>query len=275
MRPNRIQSNLPGRVPSAFTLIEVILAMAIAAAILVVVLFFYRASETLRSNLVDEAARASAARLVMERINQELSMAVSGGSASFSGASDRLQFVKLDFPALNAWTNPAGAISGPPFCMVSYSLSQNTNPGAAGLLRLEQYLGAKNAGAASSAASVAPATNDTVALASTNDQTDLQAPSTNGPPRRSGSVISQIQYLRFRYWDSTNWLDSWTAAGLPAGVEVSLGNDPMPEDTLMEDTDSQEYPYDLFRRVIYVPNHTAAPAGAGADAVASSGEVAP
>ena len=153
---SRIHSNLPKPTDGAFTLIEVILAMAIAAGILMVVLFFYRQSETLRSNLLDETARASAARLVMERMSQELSAALDGGTASFSGSSDRIQFVKLDFPQLNAWTNPPAAAGVTPFCVVTYSLSQSTNPGASGLLRLEQYIGAKTVGVISSNDTRAP-----------------------------------------------------------------------------------------------------------------------
>ena len=81
--------------------------------------------------------------------------------------------------------------------------------------------------------------------------------------------------MRFRYWDSTNWLDAWTGSGTPAGVEVSLGNDPMPDDESFDaqtDTGSEvEYPYELYRRVIYVPNHAASPAGTNSDASFDSG----
>lgn len=272
MHPNRIQSNIPRRFQRAFTLIEVILAMAIAAGILMVVLFFYRQSETLRTNLMDEAARASAARMVMERLSQELSAVTSGGSGTFVGASDSLQFVKLDFPQLSAWTNGAAA-SGTPFCMVTYSLSQSTNAGEAGLLRSEQFLANNAAGVIS--------TNDAMSAASTpstNNPPSVQAQSTNSPARRNGAVISQIQYLRFRYWDNTNWVDTWSASNIPAGVEVSLGNDPMPTnasptDASSQDASSQDYPYDVFRRVIYVANHTASPTNGGAGSLAISGEV--
>ena len=35
---------------------------------------------------------------------------------------------------------------------------------------------------------------------------------------------------------------------MPNGVEITLGREPMPADA------AEEYPYDVFRRTVYLPN---------------------
>jgi hypothetical protein len=63
-----------------------------------------------------------------------------------------------------------------------------------------------------------------------------------------GPVLEEIQYLQFRYWTGTNWVDEWLMTEPPAGVEVTLG----PE-AFTNETDIAELESEFFRRVIYVP----------------------
>ncbi|MCD6303547.1 MAG: hypothetical protein J7M21_01125, partial [Planctomycetes bacterium] len=44
------------------------------------------------------------------------------------------------------------------------------------------------------------------------------------------------------------WTDCWQDSSLPLAVEVVIGRQPLPEDV-----EPQDYPYEVFRRVIYVP----------------------
>jgi hypothetical protein len=81
----------------------------------------------------------------------------------------------------------------------------------------------------------------------------------------NGLAIEKLQFLRFRYYDGTNWLEAWTAPELPAGIEVSLGVEPLPPELTAED-----YPFEVYRRVIYLPSH--APAGTLTQAVAGAKE---
>lgn len=215
-------------------MIEVLLAMGIAAGILTVVLFFYRQTESLRGRLLEETTRISAARMVMERLTMELGTVTRRGSSDFSGSADRIQFVRFDFPQ-SVSTNRGGAVPESPFSMVSYSLSQGTNTDESGLMRSEEFLAGKTS------------------AISTND--DLVLKTGGAQNRRFGTLVPQVQYLRFRYWDGTNWIESWNSGSIPSGVEVSLGCEPMPAET----EPTEEYPYELYRRVIYVPNHTVSP----------------
>jgi prepilin-type N-terminal cleavage/methylation domain-containing protein len=235
-----------------FTLIEVVLAIGIAAGILMVVLFFYRQSEALRTALLQETSRISAARLIMERLSLELSAARRSESfqQGLSGGSDNLQFVRLDFPLFSCWTNQTNLVSVPapaPFRLVSYSLVQSTNGGtSSGLVRSEALLSRRT--------NLVVLTNEDEAL-----------PGGGNSASTNGLAIEQLQFLRFRYYDGTNWLEAWSAPDLPVGIEVSLGVEPLPPQLTAED-----YPFQVYRRVIYLPNHTAA--GTLAQAVAGAKE---
>jgi len=224
---------------TAFTLIEVLLAISIAAGILVVVLMFYHQTESLRARLLEETSRLTAARLVMDRLSGELASArlCAPRGQGLSGSSNTLSFVKLSFPSPWDRTNaPVTTSSAPALRLISYSLvAEDTNSETdGGLLRTEEPL-AKSAGASAS-------------LAATNDPSLVFSGITNALP--NGAIASQIRFVRFRYWDGSNWSEAWTGPDLPWGVEASLGADPLPDDVAAD-----EYASELYRRVIYLPNH--------------------
>jgi hypothetical protein len=142
---------------------------------------------------------------------------------------------------------------------VSYSLVQDTNnPTDSGLLRSEVPLGQ----AANTNASLVP-TNGLSASAAPRD--DASAGAT---PPRNGAVANQVQFVRFRYWDGSAWAEAWAGPDLPAGVEVSLGGDPLPPELPPD-----QYPFELYRRVFYLPNHgTNAAPGLGAPALTQAAQ---
>jgi len=233
----------------AFTLIEVILAIGIAAGILTVVLFFYRQSETLRDRLLDETSRLSAVRLVMERLSADLSAARRCDSMEkgLTGSPDHLEFVKLEFPQISAWSNaPTVSSAAAPFHLVSYSLVPGTNSdGESGLIRSEELLSSRPT------------------LTSTNDSsTNLDL---GTPAPRAGMAAEQIQFLRFRYFNGASWLDNWSSPGLPVGIEVTLGNEPLPAESTPED-----YPFELYRRVICLPNYASGATSSRAEPTAAA-----
>jgi prepilin-type N-terminal cleavage/methylation domain-containing protein len=247
--------------PRGFTLIEVVLAIGIAAGILMVVLFFYRQSEALRTGLLEETSRIAAARLIMERLSVELSAVRRCGSfpQGLSGGADNLQFVRLDFPPFSSWTNQTNFVSAPapdPFRLVSYSLVQSTNGGSgSGLVRYEESLSRRTTLAGSTNGNDAFLEGRGLAAllksrlpGSTNEDEALLEGGNSAPT--NGLAIGQLQFLRFRYYDGTNWLEAWSAPDLPLGIEVSLGVEPLPAESTAD-----EYPFQVYRRVIYLPNH--------------------
>jgi type II secretory pathway pseudopilin PulG len=248
----------------AFTLIEVVLAISIAVGILTVVLLFYHQTTTLRTRLMEETSRLAVMRLVMERLNVELASARLSGphGQGLSGGADNFQFVRLGFPTSWDATNPPpSAASQISLHLISYTLVQDTNQATQvdtnqtvdrGLLRSDVALGQ-----AAGTNSVPPATNDFSAIPFTVSPSGADTNSLAGPtPMPPGGLISQIRFFHLRYWDGASWSDAWPGPDLPVGIEVSLGADPLPPELAVD-----AYPFEVFRRVIYLPNHgTNAPA---------------
>ena len=336
---------------AGFTLIEVVLAVAIAAGMLLVVLTFYQQAAALRGRLIEETSGISAIRLLMERLTCELGAVRRSDlyQLGLSGGADNLQLLKLEFPRPGAWTNPATAA---PFRLVSYSLQ-----GAGGLVRSETPLwassvivttndaapdipvppavsddatpragtnalmittsrsgtsatsparatGVSSGSKAGRGAGTARATRGTASggaagsgsfASSSNTSRPASAPrgtaslnATNAPDdttepveptdaigtigttnqtnivvvsaARGGLAIGQAQFVRFRYWDGSTWLEAWNTPDLPVGVEVSLGLEALPAETSPD-----EYPFELYRRVIYLPNHGPARSASDSD----------
>src|SRR5258708_2784802 len=84
------------RCDSAFTLIEVLLAIFIASGILVVLLYFYQQATHLRAQAIQETERIAAAGLIMDKITSELrtTPAETAFGRGFAGGSNTIQFVK-------------------------------------------------------------------------------------------------------------------------------------------------------------------------------------
>lgn len=226
------------RVRAAFTLVEVLLAVGIIAGLLVVVLYFYQQAAELRTELLVAAERSSAARLLMDRLTAELRTARAHTfyEVPMVGDSSYLQFITTDLPSPTAWTGERlGRITRPEsdLKLVSYGTEvsrEDTN--VIGLARAEEPLVELRTAPASEA--VLPDIDATTNKANTILITDA------------------FRYIRFRYYDGYNWLESWSDTFLPKGVEVTLGSEPMPPEVELE-----EYPYEVFRRVIYLPGSDA------------------
>lgn len=221
---------------AGFTLLEVVLAIVIAIGILVVALYFYSQAADLRSQLLLESERIASVRLIMDRITADLRCAYgtfsSGGGVS--GGPVSLRIVKTELPSRSSWTGGQlgrAAAAETDLRFVNYSASvsmEGTNLVVSGLMRTEEALVQKRQ------------------LPESSRSREI----TSEPPRvrRPDPLTEVIHFIRFRYWDGSSWQESWSGTDLPQGVEVNLGADPLPEGLLPE-----EYPFELFRRVIFVP----------------------
>jgi type II secretory pathway component PulJ len=86
-------SQIAIRHSSAFTLLEVVLAITIAIAILVVALAFHQQATTLRGALLEESERLAAVRQVMDRLSADLRVAPVHLQFGFTGSSNSLRFI--------------------------------------------------------------------------------------------------------------------------------------------------------------------------------------
>lgn len=226
---------------SAFTLVEVILAIAIATGLLVIALTFYRQATDLRGQILVESERISVVRLVADRLTADLRQAqpVAGDAESFVGGSGSVRFTRASL-AVPSGHGPDGSVSvGPDVVRVSYDTvtgPDGTNTVVLGIDRTESPLSVRpRAGiSASASGSAAPLDASILAPAATNRPAEL--------------LTDQVRFIRFRFWDGGAWQESWTNQVPPPGVEVVLGTEPLPDDATPE-----TYPYEQFRRVVVVP----------------------
>lgn len=285
------------RTRAAFTLVEVLLGVFIAVGMLLVLLYFYQKAADLRAQLMEETERLMAVRLVMERLTAELRCAQGPATARhpFVGEATALQFVTATHPRLAAWSSGPLTRSGPPdtgLKLVSYTLGsrlEGSNAVVSGLVRTERSA-VPTQGPASPPARPKPKASDEAAepeqeqnsteldssTAESNEAVAASAPAASRrlTPAAVTPVIEAIRFVRFRYRGASSsspeanprpkgrssamgasledWQETWTGPGLPQAVEVSLGTEPLPPDTAPED-----YPHEVFRRVIYLPSHAA------------------
>lgn len=149
-----------GGASAGFTLVEVILAIGIATGILIVALVFYNQAAHLRSQLIDEAERLSAVRLVMDRIAGDLRTAFGQPQVGFTGTSDSMIFVTARAPDLG--NLQPGAASGASLTWSGADLAAGAGAGA----------GAGGNSAGASAGASRPAMNE--AMPATVPPTDLR-----------------------------------------------------------------------------------------------------
>ncbi len=228
------------RRPGGFTLLEVVLAVAISIGVLLVLLVYYRQTAELRTQLLLEAERVSEVRMVMDQITADLRCARADAAtgAGFSGGGASLRFAKAGLPSMTAWTGSQlgrAAFAETDLRWVDYSMgsvADGTNLVATGLVRSEESGVEKRARRVTGPTTV---NEDTPAV--------IEPPVSEPVP-----LGASIHYLRFRYLRGSDWLDSWNEGGLPAGVEITLAWEP-PVEELEFLQDSSE----LFRRVVVLP----------------------
>ena len=61
-------------------------------------------------------------------------------------------------------------------------------------------------------------------------------------------LTEHVKFIRLQYWDGTDWSDSWTNRNLPQAIRISLGAEPLAEDTAVED-----YQFETVSRVVAIP----------------------
>lgn len=227
---------------SAFTLLEVVLAISIAVGILVAALAFHHQAAVLRANLIDEAERLAAIRQIMDRLAADLRVAPVHNHVGFTGDSNSLRFVTTRLPL-------AAAGLDSDLRRVTYRAIYSgdaTNLTVGGLTRLDEPAVEPVATPPPAAGANVPATE---AFGDAAEQ--LAAGVTNAVASTTSPVeplTEAIRFLNFRFWDGTAWRDAWSGVAPPPGVEISLGFEPLPAEVTPD-----LYPGEVFRRVIFLP----------------------
>lgn len=220
----------------AFTLLEVLLAVVLVVALMGGILGFYRYATETRSYIIDQAQALSGRRLLMERLTLELQTAFVSqqDGLSLQGGWDRISLATATTPKASAWIvrdATDSTVSGEQGVqMVSYGL--RTHADDDGFLVIDGLERASHPAIFAGNADLATSS--------------------------SALLASDIQFVRFRYWDGAAWSDGWNGAALPVAVEVVLGQVPLPEGG-----DPLTYETPVARRVIFVPGGAAAASASG------------
>ena len=234
--------NLTMRQPAtlAFTLVEVVLAIAISVGLMFVALFFYSQCANLRTQLIDESERIGTMRLLLQKITADLRSAQAQNQFGFTGASNSIEFVKAGVLPLSSWNVGSNATVQFPsgLSRVNYQLvsgGDGTNLVSLGVAHRESPLNVLlNPSPAMQTQAIASATNY------------FTGSGTNGGESTNvaGLLTDKIHTMQFRYWDGATWTNAWDDIIPPAGVEIILAMDVVdPADTNSE----------IYRRVVIVP----------------------
>lgn len=271
---NRRATHPPTVPKAAFTLIEVLLAVGVATGLLLAALFFYRQAAQLRSDILASSTQLAALRLVLDQLAADLRAAVPVPGRSFIGGPASIEFARFAPPQDAPQTSLTHLSPNPPRAplasvLLSTLIQQDgTNLVVQGLSRRTQPLGspspaptpqeptpkpdnlespAAGPDAEANPNNPAPALDPGLLAAS---QRGTPAPATNTPasPSSQGSPLLPVRFLLLRYWNGTDWQDSWFSAAPPRGVEVTLGLEPLPADMPPE-----AYPHERFTRIVYLP----------------------
>jgi type II secretory pathway component PulJ len=235
----------------AFTLLEVVLAVAIAVGLLTVVLYFYRQAADLRTQLLAESERVSAIRLALDRLATDLRAALArpDEGLEFQGDSVSMRFARAGLPTFAGWAggqHGRATFAETDLRWIGYSVSistEGTNLVTAGLVRTEETC------VETRRAAERPAPSSTVnrvvgGLAQDTPVTEVA----ETRPGRPEPMSEAIRYVRFRYYGDSGWVERWSGGSLPRGVEITLSAE------LVEEVPEGEMPtQEIFRRVVYLP----------------------
>ena len=95
----RHPTHRPSATPPAFTLIEVLLAVGLATALLLAALFFYRQAAQLRSDILQSSRAIAALRLALDQLASDLRAAVPAQGHAFVGGPASLEFTRFSTPS--------------------------------------------------------------------------------------------------------------------------------------------------------------------------------
>ncbi|HDY65575.1 MAG TPA: hypothetical protein ENH84_05015 [Phycisphaerae bacterium] len=215
-----------------FTLMEIILAVALTIALMGGIFAFYLQGLKIRDHVNEQMDILLSERLIMDRITSELRSAMQFRflRMGMAGEEEKAQWISAQLPGPGAWAVRKTTDDPIPpetdIQIIGYRLrvgeDEEGQPVVEGLERTSQKV-------------LAPVVAE-------------EGEPSEGKEIEVVLISPRIKYLRFRYWDGNGWINNWDGGDVPGAVEISMGIHPLPEGTSHEDYDE-----DVFRRVVYIP----------------------
>ena len=250
---------------TAFTLLEVLFAVVIAAGLLATAMYFYQKSSRFRSDLILETERIASARLILNRMSTELRSTLHHPvrNIGFKGGSNWVEFLKTEIPSEASWA------------MSTENSSSSVYP-EAGYRLIRYELAMKNV---IDTGLDNTANREMIENLNLDNNSDV-APGGDFPSLKQGDAIDrterrlltakastnslaavriepvritdQLKYMQLRYLNNGNWAENWGGPNPPTGIEISLGIDPLSVTNLLE-----EYTNHVYRRIVRIPTSIA------------------
>jgi len=236
------------------TLVEMLLAISLAMGLMASMLWFYHYTAEVRDTVTAEIQQINARRRVMERITKNLRGAMTYPflNIGLEGRTDSIRFMTTQLPDAGVWV--VQDVTEKPVTpqqdvhLIGYQLriEEDEEEGASYIVGIEMTK--QNLITAVMATAEDAVTGE---AAPEEEQTDDAAEADI-----ESTVLSPfVGFVRFRFWDGSQWLEQWppeeAPEGLPLAVEVALGAEPLPEEV-----DPIDYPYEVSIRVVYLPAAT-------------------
>ena len=250
---------------TAFTLLEVLLAVVIATGLLSTAMYFYQKSSRFRSDLILETERIASARLILNRMSTELRSTLHHPvrNIGFKGGSNWVEFLKTEIPSEASWAmstenSSSSAYPEAGYRLIRYELAMKNVidtglDNTANREMIENLNLDNNSDVAPGGDFPSLKQGDAIdrterrlltAKASTNSLATVRI-----EPVR---ITDQLKYMQLRYLNNGNWAENWGGPNPPAGIEISLGIDPLSVTNLLE-----EYTNHVYRRIVRIPTSIA------------------
>ena len=250
---------------TAFTLLEVLFAVVIAAGLLATAMYFYQKSSRFRSDLILETERIASARLILNRMSTELRSTLHHPvrNIGFKGGSNWVEFLKTEIPSEASWAmstenSSSSAYPEAGYRLIRYELAMKNVidtglDNTANREMIENLNLDNNSDVAPGGDFPSLKQGDAIdrterrlltAKASTNSLATVRI-----EPVR---ITDQLKYMQLRYLNNGNWAENWGGPNPPAGIEISLGIDPLSVTNLLE-----EYTNHVYRRIVRIPTSIA------------------
>ena len=250
---------------TAFTLLEVLFAVVIAAGLLATAMYFYQKSSRFRSDLILETERIASARLILNRMSTELRSTLHHPvrNIGFKGGSNWVEFLKTEIPSEASWAMSTENISSSAYPEAGYRLIRyelamknviDTGLDNAANREMIENLNLDNNSDGAPGGDF-PSLKQGDAIDRTERRLLTAKASTNSlatvriEPVR---ITDQLKYMQLRYLNNGNWAENWGGPNPPAGIEISLGIDPLSVTNLLE-----EYTNHVYRRIVRIPTSIA------------------
>lgn len=203
----------------AFTLFEVLIALALMMALLYAFFQFMNGSGTAHTVAREAAARQLHARTVCDMIERDLMCCLVGDNANGAGVKGSATELRVLTRAVSAGLAVDGASDR--FALIDLQAAAYVFEEGSRAVTIERSIPARERQSKPDSTTLAERT------AKEDDETSARNES--APERET---ITPIERVRFRYFDGSTWqesFDSLSANRLPVAVEVSLWLFPLPK----------------------------------------------